>query len=312
LVKKANLAQARTAITRGDQNMRRHSLAVAIVLGCISQADTLAQTPAAGPHQNTARQTGAIVADEKFRRQTAPNNKWAPMKPGTRWIYEGTSQEDDGKIVPHRIVMTITDLTKMIGGVRNVVAYDLDYKDRELVEAELAFYAQDDEGNVWQFGEYPEEYEDGKFIRAPAWIHGLKGARAGIMMPADPQVGGIGFAEGWGPAVDWKDRGIVYQTGQKVSVPAGAFDDVLVIKEGAAGEKDAEQLKYYARGIGNIRTGWLGVNATITEDLELVKVEQLTPDEMRRVRQKALELEANAYRRSKDVYAKTARSLASK
>jgi hypothetical protein len=292
--------------------MRWYGLTEAMILICFSLANPLVRAPAAVANQDTPQQAGAAVGAEKFRRPTVIDNKWVPMKPGTRWIYQGTSQEDDGKIVSHRIVVTVTDLTKMIGGVRTVVSYDLDNKDRELVEAELAFYAQDDEGNVWQFGEYPEEYEDGKFIRAPAWVHGLKGARAGIMMPADPRVGGNAFAEGWGPAVGWKDRGIVYQTGQKVSVPAGTFDNVLVIKEGAAGEKDAEQLKYYAPGIGNIRTGWLGVGVKMTEDLELTKVEQLASDELRKVRQKALRLETDAYRRSKDVYAKTARSNAAR
>ena len=229
------------------------------------------------------------------------------MKPGTRWTYEGTSREDDGKIVPHRITETITDLTKTLGGIRTAVSYDLDYSDNELVEAELAFYAQDDDGNVWQFGEYPEEYEDGRFIRAPTWIHGLKGSRAGIIMPADPKPGTSGFSEGWGPAVGWKDRGIVYQTGQKVSVPAGAFDGVLVIKESAAGEKDAEQLKYYAAGTGSVRTGWLGSDAETTETLELVKFEQLDRKALGEANQRALRLEKDAYGRSKDVYAKTSR-----
>ena len=94
----------------------------------------------------------------KFTHPTNIDNKWTPMKPGTRWVYEGTSVEDDGKVVPHRIVVTVTDLTKSWAGSGTVVSYDLDHSDGELVEAELAFYAQDDDGNVWQFGEYPEEY----------------------------------------------------------------------------------------------------------------------------------------------------------
>jgi hypothetical protein len=246
----------------------------------------------------------------KFSRPTAIDNKWAPMKPGTRWIYEGKSVEDDGKIVPHRVGVTITDLTKTLGGVRTLVSFDLDYSDNELVEAELAFYAQDDDGNVWQFGEYPEEYEDGKFVKAPAWIHGLQGARAGIMMPAQPRLGTPGFAQGWGPAVGWKDRGIIYQMGQKVSVPAGAYDDVLVIKESAAGEPDAEQLKYYGPGVGNIRTGWIGTGAKVTETLELVRFEQLGPKALAETRVNALQLEKSAYRRSKDTYARTQPMLA--
>jgi len=127
-------------------------------------------------------------------------------------------------------------------------------------------------------------------------------------MPTVPQLGGKEFAEGLGPAVGWKDRGTVYQVDQKVSVPAGAFENVLVIKEAAAGEKDAEQLKYYAPGTGNIRTGWLGSNSSVTESLELIRIEHLSGDELHEVNRKALRLEASAYKRSKDVYAKTARS----
>ena len=171
------------------------------------------------------------------------------------------------------------------------------------MEAELAFYAQDNQGNVWQFGEYPEEYEDGKVIKAPAWIHGLRGSRAGIMMPADPKPGTPSFSEGWGPAVGWKDRGSIYQLGQKISVPAGTYDDVLVIKESAAGEKDAEQLKYYASGTGNVRTAWLETGAKVSETLELVRIAQVDPKTLAEVRTKALKLEGSAYRRSKDVYA---------
>ena len=218
-----------------------------------------------------------VIDVKKFSRSTGIDNKWTPMKPGMQWIYEGTSVEDDGKVVPHRIIITVTDLTKVLSGVRTVVSYDLDYTDGELVEAELAFYVQDTQGNVWQFGEYPEEYEDGKVIKAPAWIHDLRGSRAGIMMPADPEPGTPSFSEGWGPAVGWKDRGSIYQLGQKISVPAGTYDDVLVIKESAAGEKDAEQLKYYASGTGNVRTAWLETGAKVSETLELVRIAQVDP-----------------------------------
>ncbi|MEA2791527.1 MAG: hypothetical protein QOG73_3933 [Acetobacteraceae bacterium] len=290
--------------------MLRSSLVGAAAIVCFSLSNSFAQTNEVKPGHNAPLQVETTIPPERFAHSNIVDNKWAPMKPGTRWTYEGTSREDDGKIVPHRIIVTVTDLTKTLGGIRTVVSYDLDYSDGELVEAELAFYAQDNFGNVWQFGEYPEEYEDGKFIKAPTWIHGLRGARAGIMMPADPQTGKEGFSEGWGPAVGWKDRGIVYQIGQKVIVPAGVFEGVLVIKESATGEKDAEQLKYYASGTGNVRTGWLGSAAQATETLELVKVEQLDRRALLEVSQKALQLEKAAYKRSKDVYSKTPHSVA--
>ena len=240
-----------------------------------------------------------------FRQSIPIVNEWMPLKPGTRFTYEGTTIEDDGTAVPHRFVVNVTDLTKVIGGVRAAVTWDLDYSDGELVEAELAFYAQDSSGTVWYMGEYPEEYDEGKFVAAVPWIHGLDQAQAGIMMPAKPQVGTPSYAEGWGPAVDWTDRGQVDQTGQKVCVPVRCYDDVLVIAETSESEQDAQQLKYYARGVGNIRVGWRGAGEKTRETLELVRIEQLSAAEFGAVREKALALERSAYQRSKSVYGRT-------
>jgi hypothetical protein len=239
-----------------------------------------------------------------FDRPTEIVNEWLPMKPGTRFVYEGTAVEDDGEVVSHRIVLTVTDLTKVIGGVTTLVSWDEDYSDGELVEAELAFYAQDNDGNVWRMGEYPEEYEDGQFIAAPTWIHGFEDARAGIMMQARPQVDTPSFAQGWGPAVDWTDRGRVDQVGQKTCVKVDCYDDVLVIAETSQGEPGAEQLKYYAKGVGNVRVGWRGEDET-REELELVEVVQLSSAALAEASNKALALEKHAYEVSKDVYAHT-------
>jgi hypothetical protein len=241
---------------------------------------------------------------DRFARSTRIDNSWLPLKPGTRFVYEGTSVEDDGTTVPHRIEINVTDLTKEIGGVPSVVTWDLDYSDDELVEAELAFYAQDDEGNVWRMGEYPEEYDAGKFVAAPTWIHGLQEARAGIMMKADPRVGTPSYAQGWAPAVNWTDRGQVDQMTQ-TCVPVECYEEVLVIAESSQAEPDARQLKYYARGVGNVRVGWRGAGEKTKETLELVKLEHLSPEALAKVRAEALKLEEHAYEVSKDVYAQT-------
>jgi hypothetical protein len=241
-----------------------------------------------------------------FVQSTRIDNPWMPLKPGTRLVYEGTSLEDDGTTVPHRIVVNVTDLTKVIAGVRTLVTWDLDYSDGEVVEAELALYAQDSSGTVWYLGEYPEEYEDGKFVAARPWIHGFQNARAGIMMQAAPRPGTPSYAEGWGPAVDWTDRGQVEQLGQRACVPTGCYEDLLVIVESSASEPDAQQLKYYARGVGNVRVGWRGGGEKTQEVLELAKVEELDAAAMAEVRAGALALERSAYQHSPAVYAHTA------
>jgi hypothetical protein len=271
-------------------------------IGCAGAQD--GKTGGKADAKTSEQQLEAFDA-ASFDRSTQVDNAWTPLQPGTRFVYEGTTIEDDGTAVPHRLVVNVTDLTKLIGGVRTLVTWDLDYSDGELVEAELAFFAQDKTGTVWRMGEYPEEYEDGKFVAATPWIHGFENARAGIEMQAKPQVGTPSYAQGWGPAVDWTDRGQVDQMGQKTCVPVACYDDVLVIAEASQAEKDAQQLKHYARGVGNVRVGWRGAGEKTKETLELVKVERLDATALAQVRAKALELEQSAYKRSPAVYAHT-------
>lgn len=238
-----------------------------------------------------------------FDRPTRIDNPWFPLQPGTQYVYEGVTEEG-GRSVPHRIVFIVTDLTKQIAGLRTVVAWVSDYSDDELVEAEVAFYAQDNDGNVWSLGEYPEVYEHGKLVEAPAWIPGLKGARAGIVMKAEPEVGLPSYSQGWGPAVDWTDRGQVVQLGQQTCVPVDCYTNVLVTEEFSRSEPEAFQIKYYAPGVGAVRVSWRGADAT-KEELELVEFIQLSPEVLERVRAVVLEFEKNAYVISREVYDET-------
>ena len=259
--------------------------------------------------------SGAVMAQDKKvgdfdpksfdDRSTRIDNEWFPLKPGTRLVYTGTTVEDDGKSVPRRLVSVVTDLTKIIDGVRTVVVWDVDYKDGQLAETEIAFFAQDNDGNVWLLGEYPEEWEAGKFLKAPAWLHGREDARAGIAMKTKPQQGEPSYAQGWGPAVRWTDRATVDQVGQKTCVRKGCYEDVLVIAETSKEEPNAEQLKYYARGVGNVRVGWRGKGEKLKEELELVEAVQLDPKALAEARKKALELDKRAYRFGKKAYDRT-------
>jgi hypothetical protein len=61
--------------------------------------------------------------------------------------------------------------------------------------------------------------------------------------------------------------------------------------------ESGHQLKYYARGVGNVRVGF--VNDPEGEVLVLAKVAELGPEEMAKVRQEALKLEEHAYKISK-------------
>lgn len=267
---------------------------------------TVAVLVAVLPHVGHSQDANPIFADfspKNFSNSTSVANKLFPLKPGTLLASEGKGKDVEGDEETRRIEFTTTGLTKKIGDINTVVVYINDYADGELVESELAFYAQDNDGNVWYFGEYPEEYEDGKFVGAKAWIHGVQEAKAGLLMKANPAVGEASYYEGWGPAVEWNDFANVVEIGKEDCVQVGCYKDIVVIEESSLSEKGAFQVKSYAPGIGNIRTEWRGGDAS-QEELQLVEFVNLDADALAKVNAEALELEKRAYEIS-DVYKQT-------
>jgi hypothetical protein len=240
---------------------------------------------------------------EDFTHPTVINNKWLPLVPGMQFTLEGRANQD-GAPLPHRVVLTVTDLTKVIDGVRTVVLWDRDFNDDQLAEAELAFEAQDSAGNVWNLGEYPEEYESGVFVGAPStWIAGLDGAKAGIHMLAKPRLGTPSYVQGLARKIDFLDCGQVADKGQSVTVPVDSYDHVLVINEWSPLDPDGGiQVKYYAPGVGNVQIG--AVDDPEGETLVLVGLAHLSPSELAQARAEALALDSRAYEVS-HVYRKT-------
>jgi hypothetical protein len=237
-----------------------------------------------------------------FQRSTVIDNEWFPIKPGMRYVWDGYSIDEEGEEEPHSVTFIVTDLVKEIAGVKCRVGWDRDFVDGELEEAEIMFLAQDNDGNVWIMGEYPEEYSDKKFEAAPCWIHGING-HAGIVVKGEQKIGD-NYSQGWAPTVDYTDRAIIDQLGQKVTVPAGTFTDVLVIAESNQEVPGADHLKYYAPGVGCVYIGWRG-EVTDQEEMKLIEFRELTPDEVAKAREAALKLDKHGYEVSKDIYAKT-------
>jgi len=247
---------------------------------------------------------GAHAGQGRFSSPTRIDNRWLPLAPGTQYILQGSWNRGHGRHA-HRVVFTVTDLTKVIDGVRTLVLWDRDYNGGRLLEGELTFHAQDDAGNVWNFGEYPEEYEGGRPAGAPdTWVAGVAGARAGILMRAHPRAGSPSYRQGWAPRIEFGDRARVFATGQKSCVPLGCYENVLVTDETNPFEpSDGHQRKYYAAGVGNIRAAPAG--GAEREVLVLMRVVHLGPKALARVRTRALELDKRAYSVSKDVYRHT-------
>ena len=275
------------------RRLRVVSLAVALLLLMLAGG-----TPPPAETADTVMEEPALldIDPTNFDNPTVIDNEWMPLRPGTRLVYDGFDVDDNGQRIPHVVLATTTDLTKVINGVRTRVILEEDYSDEELVEKDIAFHAQDNDGNVWHFGELVETYEGAAFLGGHVWLVGLtEGAHAGIQMLAEPEVGET-YSQGYAPPpFFWTDRSLVHRMGPQTTVPSGTYEDVMVIAEwDQETEEGVFQDKYYARGVGVVRIGFRGPDPT-GEELELIGIEQLSPEELADLRRDVLRMEERAY-----------------
>jgi hypothetical protein len=281
-----------SASPAGSQTMTSETASAAVSPTATSDATELCGPGSAINYDRTAFQSSPRI-----------DNKWFPLTPGMQYTTTGTVTNAEGT-TERTVVHAVTGLTKVIDGVKALVMWDRDYADGELVESELAFFAQTDSGAVWLFGEYPEEFENGTFTGAPnTFLSGISGAQAGIAMQNEPRTDTPSSVQAHAPAVGFLDCGDVFQEHERVCVPTGCYDDVLVIDEHNPLEPAVgHQRKYYSAGTGLVKV--TAVGGANQETLDLVKVEQLSAAQLKEVNQQALILDQHAYQVSKD-YAET-------
>ena len=127
--------------------------------------------------------------------------------------------------------------------------------------------AQDVEGNVWYFGELSMEFEDGEPVGLEgSWEAGEDGAKPGIVMWANPEVGEVYRQEFF--LTEAEDMGEVLSLDQTVTVPYGRFENCVMTKDFTPIEPDVEENKFYASGVGVV----LEIDVESGERAELVDV----------------------------------------
>jgi hypothetical protein len=173
------------------------------------------------------------------------DNKYLPLNPGITKISNGTSDGD-----PTRDVFVVTNDTKEILGITTRVVQDDGYVKGKHEETTNDWFAQDDNGNVWYMGEFTTDLSN-KGSHEGSWEAGVKGAKAGIVMEAEPKVGDTynqEFAKGVA-----EDKGTVLSLNETVSVPYGSFSNVLKTKDFSPLEPDVVENKYYVQNIGEVK-----------------------------------------------------------
>lgn len=248
---------------------------------------------ASGPTGTSACARPVEFRPHEFPRRQVIDNKWLPLVPGTQLTLEGRANRGGGPL-PHTVKFTVTDLTKVIDGVRTRVIWDVDVNEGELSETELAFFAQDNYGNVWNLGEYPEEFEDGRFVGAPStWIAGVAGAEAGLHMVKRPYVG-QSWLQGISLDIDFLDCARVFTIRHQVCVPLGCYSPYLRTHERSPLDPESGiQTKFHAPGVGIVQVGAL--NDPEGETLVLTNATRLSPEALAIARAAAMKLDARAY-----------------
>lgn len=192
-------------------------------------------------------QAGSTVGVAGF--DQPQQNPYYPLRPGTVSRYRGS---DEGHRLRERV--EVTHHTKNIQGVRTTVVRDvLRRLDGSIAEKTHDWYAADNEGNVWYFGERTATYDRQGHVesREGSWQAGVHGAVAGLIMPANPRPTDayrqeflMGHAE---------DQAWIVQRHATATVPFGRFDDVVRSFEWSRLERNVMSVKFYAPGLGIVR-----------------------------------------------------------
>lgn len=214
-------------------------LAAAVAAGCLAG-------PAVGDRREGPLPRGSeplTLNPANFT--TRIDNPFMPMRPGERRVYRETGE---GAAV--RIVVTVSNRTRVIAGVTARVVHDVASRSGRVVEDTYDWYAQDRRGNVWYLGEDTKAYDGGKVSTAGSWEAGRDGAQAGVAMPAHPRVGQRYRQEYY--AGQAEDRGRVLGVREQVESPFGHFKGAVLTRDTTPLEPRLVEYKLYAKGVGNV------------------------------------------------------------
>ena len=175
------------------------------------------------------------------------NNPHFTLTPGTTFTYEG--ETEDGK---EKNIVMVTNETKEILGINATVVWDRVWLEGELIEETFDWFAQDKEGNVWYLGEDSKEFENRQVTTTEgSWEAGADGAKPGIIMESNPQVGDQYRQEFYKGHAE--DQAEVVSLNETATVPFGTFTNCLKTSESTPLEPTTgDEDKYYCTDVGGV------------------------------------------------------------
>jgi hypothetical protein len=189
-------------------------------------------------------------------------NRYWPLKPGATWTYDGTK---DGQ--PEHVVITVTNQPRTVFGVRCVTVVDTVTINGSLEEKTTDWYAQDNTGAVWYFGEDSKDYKNGVVSSTQGtWEAGVDGALPGVIIQGKPKPGPT-YRQEYRPGVA-EDKARVLTVNATQKVPAGSFHHVVQTYDTDPLNPDKREEKFFAPGIGPVHT--VRVGGSHHEEIKLI------------------------------------------
>jgi hypothetical protein len=184
--------------------------------------------------------------------QATVDNRLYPLPASSQQVYEGEEPDPDtGNTIKTRVESRVLPKTDRVAGVEVTVVEDKEFKDGELVESTLDYFAQHRDGSVYYFGERVDEYEEGKVVSHEGqWLAGQGKNREGVFMPAQPTLGQV-FEQEKAPGVA-EDTSTIVDVDQSVTTPAGSFKGCVKTEDFNPLDK-ATEFKYFCPGVGLVR-----------------------------------------------------------
>jgi len=198
----------------------------------------LAQTSKSSPEWQEDFELGKCIL------KSTGSSEFFILEPGFQLVLEGGGE---------RLAITVLDETININGVETRVVEEREWRNDEIIEISYNFFAICEQtGDVFYFGEDVDMFTDGQLSsHSGAWRAGVENARAGLIMPGQPVVG-MKYYQEIAPGVAM-DRAEVISLEEKISTPAGDFEQVLKTREGTALNPMEKEFKQYAPGIGLVQ-----------------------------------------------------------
>ena len=188
------------------------------------------------------------LSEATFSNPTDITHPFFSLPVGKEMRFEG--ETEDGL---ETVEISIPGDTREILGVETLVYRDKVWVDGEFVEDTFDYLAQDDEGNVWYFGEDVDNYEDGVVAdHDGSWIAGVDGAEAGYWMPAvSKHAVGYSYREEHYEG-EAEDEAEIVSVTESVDVEYGSFSDCIQTKNTTPLDPSVLEYKYYCEGAGGL------------------------------------------------------------